>query len=63
MLYVYTDAENFRGTNCLKYPSKIRMIKLENVHKFCRKNMWVECTLASSKPPFCFHAFSKQQVN
>ena len=33
----YNGALYFCGTNCLKYTSKIRMIKLENVNKFCRK--------------------------
>ena len=27
------------STNCLKYTQKNRMIKLENIHKFCRKSM------------------------
>ena len=36
---MYTGASYFRGTNCFKVHIKIRMIKLENVHKFCRKNM------------------------
>ena len=33
----YNGASYFRSINCLKYTSKIRMIKLENFHKFCRK--------------------------
>ena len=37
----YTDASYFHGTNCLKYTSIFRMLKLENVHKYYRKNMWI----------------------
>ena len=35
----YTGTSYFRGTYSLKYTSKIRMIKLENVIKFGRKNI------------------------
>ena len=36
---IYTGALYFHSTNCLKSTSKIRMIKLENVHNFFWKNM------------------------
>ena len=38
-LCLYTGASYFCGTNCFKYMSKYRMTKLENVHKFFKKNM------------------------
>ena len=34
--YIYTGALFFHGTKCLMNTSKIRMIKLENDHKYCR---------------------------